>query len=113
MKNGQVKDMVDVIVGLKVKDKVKEVDMVKEVMKELLKYVVEEVVWEGWMSGMRYKAEELLDLPLTGEHIDSKLKCDTCVKVFSTKRLPYFHKRNQYMNRNNDSKAPYPQKIYI
>ena len=39
------------------------------------------------MNKMREDSEEFLDLPLDWEQIDSKLKCDTCEKVFSTREL--------------------------
>ena len=56
----------------------KVLDKTREVVVELLQEVVEEVVGDGWMSGMREEEEE---------QNDSQLKCDTCDKMFSTKRL--------------------------
>ena len=67
-------------------------DKTREVVVELLQEVVEEVVGDSWISGMREEEEE---------QKDSQLKCDTCDKSYSTKRLLYFHQRNQQVDPGN------------
>ena len=75
----------------------------RDVVEQLLKEVVDEVVADGWMFGIRDEAEELLellDMSLGGEQ-DDVIDCNTCGKIFSSRRLLYFHERNQHVDPGN------------
>ena len=45
--------------------------------------------------------EELELLKLLDWHLDGDTKCGTCGKVFDTKKLLYFHERNQHVDHGN------------